>query len=137
MVQLAFRARPLTAWIATRKLTLPDGKPVEVALGAPEETAPGHWVCTVKLLSDSETREDVVGSDAFQAMELGLQLLEQRLTALQATWFPELPGWHGFAHQLVLDPDMIDVPRFVRRVEEDVLREHEAALGRRAMARKP
>jgi hypothetical protein len=117
-------------WIASRRLTSPDGKPIDVALSAPEEKGPDEWVCFVRVATDEgETLENAIGVDAFQAITSGLRCLELRMTERHATWLT--PGWHGFPRVLALPGDMIDVPRFLERLDEDILREQEAALWRR------
>lgn len=89
------------AWIATRRLTDPDGGPdLEVRLGIPALVAPDFWECPFALV---EGEKQVVshtgaGVDAFQALVQAQEGIRAALvkTGRKLCWLDGEPGFTGF-----------------------------------------
>ncbi len=132
----------VTTWLATRLVTADDGRTFEVCMSAPKREADEDepmWTCIVRFVVDGvEHFETCPGIDAFGALSFALMAIERLLDAREHEHKPKLPRTsdHGFPLVLFLDPEMMDVPRVLRRIDEELELESSAALWRRHVAKR-
>lgn len=142
MAEEPLRTAPVTTWLATRQVTADDGRTFEVSMSTPERAVTDDeddpmWTCTVRFVVDgAEHVEECPGVDAFGALSFALMVIE-RLLDSREEHEPRLPqaSDHGFPRVLFLDPEMMDVPRVLRRIDEELELESSAAMWQRHLAK--
>lgn len=108
-------------WIASRTLTDPAGKAVEVSIAAPVD-AGDCWECPVRFVRDGvESLKDSHGNDAFEALANALTMIQQEVRG--CTLHPSIPGWSGFPKIVGGDPHTMDLPRLHDVIDAEVDRQ--------------